>query len=116
MKPTHRHQAVFSGNNFLWSIDGHGKLLNYGLNIYGAIDGFSRRIIWINVGLASNTQVSVARQYLNAIKSLGIRPRIIRSDRGTETAMMADMHYSLEVRHRTQLYNHNQGVNPLPLR
>jgi hypothetical protein len=116
MKPTHRRQAVFPGINFIWSVDGHSKLQNYGIDVYGAIDGFSRRILWINVGLASNTQVSVARQYLQAIRALKIRPRIIRSDRGTETAMMADMHYSLEVHHRSQLFNHNQAANPLPLR
>jgi len=116
MKPTHRRQAVFPGNNFIWSVDGHGKLLNWGIDIYAAIDGFSRRIIWINVGTASNTQVSVARQYLQAIKARGIRPRIIRSDRGSETAMMADMHYSLEVQYRTQHFHHNQDAHPLPLR
>ena len=45
MKPTHRRQALFPGNNFVWSVDGHSKLLNYGIDIYGAIDGFSRRLI-----------------------------------------------------------------------
>ena len=55
MKPTHRRQAVFPGNNFVWSVDGHDKLLNWGIDIYAAIDGFLRRIIWINVDLASNT-------------------------------------------------------------
>jgi len=61
MKPTHRRQAIFPGNNFVWSVDGHSKLQNWGIDIYGAIDAFSRRIIWINVGLAWNTQVSIAR-------------------------------------------------------
>ena len=88
-------------------MDGHSKLLNYGIDIYGAIDGFSRRLLWINVGPTSNTQVSVARQYLQAIKALRIRPVKVRSDRGTETAMMADMQYSLEVQHRSRLHNHN---------
>ena len=116
MKPTHRRQAKFPGNNFIQLVDGHSKLLNYGIDIYGAINAFSRRIIWINVGPASNTQVSVARQYLQAIRVLGIRPRRIRSNRGSETAIMADMQYSLEVHHRSRLFNHDQAANPLPLR
>ena len=55
MKPTHRRQALFPGNNFIWLVDGYSKLLNYGIDIYGAIDAFSRRILWINISPGANT-------------------------------------------------------------
>jgi hypothetical protein len=38
-------KPVIPGPNHLWSIDGHDKFRNYGIEIYGAIDAYSRRII-----------------------------------------------------------------------
>lgn len=112
----HRRQANFPGPNWVWHVDGHTKLQNWGIDIYGAIDGYSRRIIWLWVGPSALSQVCVAKQYLKAIQGYGFRPRFIRSDRGTETALMADAHYSLEVQHLQLFHNHNQEVNPLRLR
>ena len=37
------------GPNYLWHIDGDDKLKPFGLCIHGAIDGFSRRILWLEV-------------------------------------------------------------------
>ena len=31
----------------MWHIDGYDKLKPYGFCVHGAIDGFSRRIMWI---------------------------------------------------------------------
>ncbi len=115
-KPVHRRQAIFPGPNKVWSVDGHSKLQNWGIDIYAAIDAYSRKIIWIFIGPSGLTQVTVAKQYLLAIKSLRVRPQIIRSDRGSETSMMADLHYSLEVQHQQTEFNHNQATNPVPLR
>jgi hypothetical protein len=39
------------GPNFIWHIDGYDKLKPYGFPIHGAIDGFSRYIIWLKVRL-----------------------------------------------------------------
>ena len=89
---------------------------NWGIDIYAGIDSYSRKIIWIYVGAAGLTQVSVARQFLKAIKSIEKRPKMIRSDRGVETCIMADIQYSLEVHHRTQQNNHNNEANPVPFR
>lgn len=114
--PTHRRQAIFRGPNWVWSVDGHEKLRNWGIDIYGAIDGYSRYIIWMWVGPSSLTQVCVAKQYLQAIEEHSIRPFFIRSDRGTETALMADTHYSLEVYYQSRWFGHDQASNPFPLR
>ena len=37
------------GPNYVWHIDGHDKLKPYGLSIHGCIDGYFRRIIWLEV-------------------------------------------------------------------
>ena len=37
------------GPNFLWHVDGYDKLKPYGFAIHAAIDGYSRRVLWIEV-------------------------------------------------------------------
>jgi hypothetical protein len=37
-KRKRRLEYIVPGPNFLWSIDGHDKLANYGIEIYAAID------------------------------------------------------------------------------
>jgi hypothetical protein len=37
------------GPNCLWHVDGYDKLKPYGFAIHAAIDGYSRRILWIEV-------------------------------------------------------------------
>lgn len=113
---TRRHEAVYPGVDWVWSVDGHAKLQNYGIEIYGAIDGYSRRIVWLYVGVSGFTQVSVQKQYLQAILRLQKRPLYIRSDRGVETMMMADIHYSLHRRQQISENLHNQEDSDIPLR
>ena len=91
MKSTRRLEALFHGPNYLWSIDGHSKLSPYGIDIYGAVDGYSRRLIWLYIGVSNQTQVSIAKQYLAAVKDHGIRPQFIRADRGVEVDMLVDI-------------------------
>ena len=38
------------GPNYIWHIDGYDKLKPFGFCIHGAIDGNSRRILWLKVG------------------------------------------------------------------
>lgn len=71
------------------------KLEPFGIEIYAAIDGYSRYMIWVYTGVSARTAVSVMRQYLDTVSRTGFQPRIIRSDRGTETRLMADTHYEI---------------------
>lgn len=64
----HRGEYIVPGPNWLWSIDGHCKLNFYGIEIYAAIDAYSRYIIWIYVGISSRTAVSVLRQFLDTLE------------------------------------------------
>ena len=93
MKQKRRENYIVPGPDWLWCLDGHDKLAKYGIEIYGCVDAYSRKIIWFFVGISNRTQVSVVRQYLHAIKSVGYCPNYLRTDRGRETPMMADAHY-----------------------
>lgn len=72
------------------------KLEPFGIEIYASIDGYSRFVIWVYIGVSARTGVSVLRQSLDAFKSNGgIQPKQFRSDRGTETTLLADAQYEL---------------------
>ena len=38
-----KHEAVFYGPDYVWSIDGHDKFTHFGIEIYGMIDCHSRK-------------------------------------------------------------------------
>jgi hypothetical protein len=79
----------------MWCIDGHDKFRDYGIHIYAAIDGCSRKVKWAYVGNSNRTQVSVAKQYLTVISQPdNVCPSHIRSDRGGEVLMLAEAQYS----------------------
>src|SRR5208282_1711669 len=100
---SHRSEYITPGPNFLWSIDAHCKLDWFGFQIYAAIDAYSRYITWIYVGIIAHTAVSVLKQYLDTVEELGIQPQILRSDRGSETPMVADAHYQIALKLRTSI-------------
>lgn len=77
------------GPNYLWHIDGYDKLKPFGFCVHGAIDGFSRRILWLEVSSSNSDPRVVAQYYLDCVKQLGATARIIRGDRGTENVNLA---------------------------
>jgi hypothetical protein len=97
MKRKRRGEYIVDGPNFLWSIDGHDKLANYGIQIYAGIDAYSRRVLWLYVGNSNRTQLSVVRQFLNVVQEHNLCPDYIRSDRGSETPLVADAQYSFYI-------------------
>jgi hypothetical protein len=92
-----RGEYICEGPDEVWSFDGYDKLKRWGINIYGAIDAYSRRLLWVYTGISNRTQVSVAVQFCNAVRFHNKFPRIIRSDRGAETSIVADIQYDLGV-------------------
>ena len=79
----------------MWALDGHDKFSRFGIEIYAAIDTFSRKILWFYVGLSNKTEISVARQYLNAVKQSNWCPQFLRTDSDVETPLMCVAHYAL---------------------
>ena len=41
------HRYYAQSRNYVWHVDGYDKLKPYGFCINGAIDGYSRRILWL---------------------------------------------------------------------
>jgi hypothetical protein len=87
-------RRVYAGNgpNFIWHIDGHDKLKPYGFSIHGCIDGYSRRLIWLEIGPTNKKPEVVAKYYLDSIRQVGGIPRRIRSDDGTENCVIEAIH------------------------
>jgi hypothetical protein len=59
-----RKRYFVKGPNRVWSVDGHDKLAEYGFQIYGIIDAYSRYIVGVYVGMSNRTQVAVEKFYL----------------------------------------------------
>ena len=77
------------GPNFLGHIDGYDKLKPFGFCVHGAIDGFSRRILWLEVASSNNDPKIVAQYYLDYVRQSSATARIIRGHRGTENGNVA---------------------------
>ena len=54
------------GPNYAWHIDGHDKLKPLGFAIHGAIDGYSRKILWLRV-LRLNNSSSISSAFFYRI-------------------------------------------------
>ena len=68
----------------MWHIDGYDKLKPYGFAIHGAIDGFSRKIISLNVSSSNNNPAYIAYYFIQSITGLGRIPQVVHGDRESE--------------------------------
>ena len=93
-----RRRLYFNrGPNYLLHIDGYDKLKPYGIAIHGAVDGFSRKIVWLEAGPSNNNPEYVARFYLDYVKRRGTVPLCIRMDAGTENVIIKDIQSTFRV-------------------
>ena len=79
------------GPNWTWHVDGYDKLKPYGFAIHGCIDGYSRKMLWLNVGPGNNDPKVIGAYFLNTISSLSNVPRLVRADRGSENIILGGM-------------------------
>ncbi|CAB4001417.1 hypothetical protein AWC38_SpisGene3841 [Paramuricea clavata] len=76
--------------NSLWHLDGHHSLIRWNLVVHGCIDGFSRRIIYLQCS-TNNLSETVLALFLNATEEDGgLWPSRIRVDRGVENVRVCD--------------------------
>ena len=68
---------------------GYDKLKPFGFPIHGAIDGFSRRILWLKVVRSNNLPAVPAWLFVNCVKEIDGCPVLLRTDAGTENTLMA---------------------------
>lgn len=94
-KTRKRKKFLVAGPDAIWSINTHCKLEFCGIQIYAVINAYSRKLLWIYVGVSSRTVVSVAKQFLTYLQDEKIMPYKIRSDRGLETLLIANAQHQL---------------------
>ncbi len=98
-----RRRYVNKGPNYLWHMDGYDKLKPFGFCIHGCVDGFSRRIMWLEVSSTSNDPAVVSQYYVDCIKQLGGVPRVVRADCGTENVYVAAIQRFLRSQHNDDM-------------
>ena len=84
----------------LVSLDGHDKLCGYQnwtfpLAVYGCLDTFSRKILFLFVSHSNSDPLIIGNKYLAYLTETQILPKTLRLDRGTETGKMASIHVFL---------------------
>ena len=84
-----RRKYKARGPNDRWHIDGYDKLKHFGFCIHGAIDGYSRRILWLEVSSSNNDPSIVAKYYVNYVRHVSGTASVIRGDKGTENTHIA---------------------------
>ena len=94
-----RRTYTSDGPNFVIHIDGYDKLKPFGLPIHGAIDGFSRKILWLKVGKSNNDPRYIAHHFINYIKEIKRVPRLVRTDAGTENSIVKCIQVALRIQH-----------------
>ena len=53
--------------NDSWHMNGYDKLKPFGCAIHGAIDGFSRKILWLELARSNNSPDNTAMYFLNIV-------------------------------------------------
>ncbi len=71
------------------------KMKPYGFLIHGAIDGFSQRIIWLELLRSNNNPRNIAILFLVKVNEMNGCPSQLVSDRGTENGIAATMQCKL---------------------
>lgn len=110
-----RRQYNSKGPNYLWHVDSYDKLKPYGICINGCIDGFSRKIMWLEAASTNSDPRVIAGYYLKTVIEEGGTAKIIRSDMGTENSSLSNMQVFLRncERQRSFIYGasqHNQRI------
>ena len=69
----HQRTHIRPGPNLSWHVDGYDKLKPFGLSVHGCIDGFSRRLLWLQVQRSNKNPRIIANcflEYVNATRDV----------------------------------------------
>ncbi|XP_060776375.1 uncharacterized protein LOC132885871 isoform X1 [Neoarius graeffei] len=104
--------------NFIWHVDGNHKLIRWKLVVHGAIDGYSRMLIFLRC--SNNNRSETVKELFHAAVGQFGRPLHIRTDHGVENIKIwEDMHASRgegsvltgSSVHNQQIERFNQDLN-----
>lgn len=88
-KAVKRREYQVEGPHHLWHIDGHHKLIKYGLVTHGCIDGFSRTVIYLRC--TNNNNASTTLSLFKRGVTEYMLPSRVRGDKGGENVLIADL-------------------------
>jgi hypothetical protein len=83
------------GPGYMVHIDGYDKLKPFGSSIHGCVDGFSRKVLWLQVLRSNKNPYVVSKCYFDYLIRFQRLPKIIRCDGGTENVVICDVHAAL---------------------
>ena len=63
----HKQKYRVEGSNQLWHIDGNDKLKLFGFSIHVCIDGYSRKVLWLEVCSSNKNPPIVAKFYMDGV-------------------------------------------------
>ena len=63
----HKQKYRVEGPNQLRHIDGNDKLKLFGFSIHECIDGYSRKVLWLEVCSSNKNTCIVAKFYMDAV-------------------------------------------------
>ena len=75
--------------------DGNYKLKPYGFAIHGCVDGFSRKLLWLEVTRSINNPVVPANYFLGTVSKENLLPVVLSTDCGNENCLMAGIRCKL---------------------
>ena len=102
-----RRKYRTNGPNEVWHIDGNDKLKPFGFCIHGCIDGFSRKMIWLEVSDTNKDPYVIASYFTESIKKLSLVPQKVRGDKGTENVNVCGIQRFLRRDHLDQSSGYN---------
>ena len=82
-----RRKCFSAGPNYSWHIDGYDKLKPFGFSLHGCIDGFSSRLMWLEVSSTNKKPEIIGKFYLDAVKQLQSIPKKSKAEDGNEKAI-----------------------------
>ncbi|KAH3728273.1 hypothetical protein DPMN_054227 [Dreissena polymorpha] len=110
LRSAHRmRRKVYTNNgpNFTIHIDGYDKLKPFGIATHGAVDGFSRYILWLEACYSNNDPRIIAGFFVNFVKRIVRVPRLVRGDAGTENVWVRVMPIAFRFNDIDNIYGMN---------